>query len=83
MYNLFRYGDLWWQAIIAILFYHSPFAQTFLLIITNGFHLFLAIFSKLNNNKNFRICKSLELLCFIVLEVMIIIMLNLLRTLRF
>lgn len=66
-YNIFRFGDLWWHAIVVILLHHSPFAQAFLLVLTNGFHLAINTFSKLNTTKYFRIYKSLELLCFIVL----------------
>ena len=74
---------MWWHAIVVILLYYSPFAQAFLLILINGFHLALNVFAPLNTNKIFRVLKSLELLFFIVVEIMIIVMVTLLKTLRF
>lgn len=82
-YNVFRYGDLWWQALVVILLHHSPFAQAFLLVLTNGFHLAVNTFADLNTNVYFRAFKSLELVCFIVIEILIIVMHSLLKTLRF
>lgn len=82
-YNLFRYGDLWWHAIVVILLHYAPFAQAFLLILTNGLHLAIVAFSTLNTTKFYRILKCLELAAFIVIEIMIIVMLSLLKTLRF
>jgi hypothetical protein len=81
-YNLFRFGELWWYAIIVVLLSFAPFTQAFLLVLTNGFSLVVNAFSRLNTNKYYRIFKSLELVFFMVIEILIIVMASLINTLR-
>lgn len=83
LYNLFRYGDLWWQGLICVLMHYSAFAQAFLLVITNAFHLAIVLFSGLNRGGKFRILKSIELFSFAIIEILIIVMVSLNDTLRY
>ena len=81
LYNVFRFGELWWIGIVAILLHHSAFIQAFILMLLNGFHFFFILFSSFNKNKIFRVLKALELLFFVGLEILILVTIVLLDTL--
>ena len=72
-YNLLRFGEIWWFSIIFALMYGSPFAQAFLLIITNFLHLAFLWISSISTNRTFKFLKVLELMFFVGLEIIILV----------
>ena len=81
IYNVFRFGELWWTAIIVCLIYNSPFTQAFILMLLNGFHFFYVLFSSKNRGKGFRFLKAFELLFFTGIDILILVMVTLVDSL--
>ncbi len=73
MYNLFRFGELWWFALIATGMHGSPQAQCFLLMITNFAHLVLVLFTQFSRTFEFKLLKVFELAFFSGLEILILV----------
>jgi hypothetical protein len=73
IYNLFRFGELWWLALIATGLHGSPQAQCFLLMITNFAHLVLELFTNLSGTFQFKLLKVFELAFFSGLEILILV----------
>ena len=82
LYNLFRFGELWWIALTVTLFYESPFTQAFILFILNAIHFFFVLFSSISRSNSFRLLKCLELLMFMGIEVLILVMDTLIESLQ-
>ena len=80
-YNLLRFGELWWISFIVSLMHGSPFAQVFLLLITNFLHLVFIWFSSISNTGVFKLLKVLELLFFGGLEILLLVTLQQYNTL--
>lgn len=73
IYNLFRFGELWWFVVVAVLMSASPQAQCFLLIISNLLHLVMVLFTGLSNSLPFKLAKVFELAFFIGIEIVLLV----------
>jgi hypothetical protein len=73
MYNLYRFGEIWWMCIIATGMHGSPQAQCFLLMITNFVHLVVVLFTTISQTFYFKLAKVFELAFFGGLEILILV----------
>ena len=73
LYNLLRFGELWFYAIVVTALHSSPQAQGFLLLVMNVAHLLLVLFSSLNFGLCFKLMKVMELALFAGVEVILIV----------
>ena len=67
MYQLFRYGQIFWICIVFALLYKNYYAQVILLILTFAFHIAFLLWGQLFNapHCSIYILKIIELLGFI------------------
>ena len=73
LYNLLRFGELWFYAVVVTALHSSPQAQGFLLLVMNVAHLLLVLFSSLSFGLGFKLMKVVELALFAGVEVILIV----------
>jgi len=70
---VYRFGELWWYAVVVTALTYSPVAQLFLLLITQALHMFVVLYTGLSRNIFYRIVKVLELAVFVGLEIILLV----------
>lgn len=73
VYNIYRFGEIWWFTLVATALYYNPQAQLYLMIITFALHMFVLLFTSLSRNNFFKVLKSLELALFVGLEIIMLV----------